>query len=69
MRTTYIVAHIPDELELPFLEHVRAFDRAHDGCHFEVVFDDPHASMAKAIDQMREAQRRLGLPLFGVVRK
>ena len=30
------VSHVPDELVEAWLQHLRDFDAAHDGCHFEV---------------------------------
>jgi hypothetical protein len=65
MKTTYIVAQIPDELELAFLAHVRGFDKAHPGCHFSVAVDAPDSKTSEIIDRVREAQEKLGLPLFG----
>jgi hypothetical protein len=35
------VAHIPEALEGQWLQHVRDFDVAHPGCHFEVLADSP----------------------------
>lgn len=35
----YTVAHVPDELQQEWLQHLRNFDVAHPGCHFEVGID------------------------------
>jgi hypothetical protein len=33
----FTVAHLPPELRQVWLQHLRDFDTAHPGCHFEVV--------------------------------
>ena len=35
----FTVAEIPDELAQDWLQHLRDFDTAHPGCHFQVVAD------------------------------
>lgn len=37
MATIHTKAVIPDELQQAWLQHLRDFDTAHPGCHFEVV--------------------------------
>jgi len=37
------VAHIPDGLEHEWLQYLRDFDLAHQGCHFEVLADTPQS--------------------------
>jgi len=33
----FAVAHLPEELVKPWLQHMRDFDTAHPGCHFEIA--------------------------------
>ena len=47
------VAHVPDELDQAWLQHLRDFDVAHPGCHFEVIADMPQRSMAEALELLR----------------
>jgi hypothetical protein len=35
----YTIAYMPDELAKAWLQHLREFDTAHPGCHFEIVGD------------------------------
>ena len=35
------VAHVPDALAQAWLQHLRDFDTAHPGCHFEVFANAP----------------------------
>jgi hypothetical protein len=46
----FTTAHIPEELQQAWLQHLRDFDTAHPGCHFEVALDAPDASL---IDMLR----------------
>lgn len=39
MITIFTRAHMPDELQQQWLQHLRDFDTAHPGCHFEVGVD------------------------------
>jgi hypothetical protein len=32
-----IIGDVPDELAEQFLQHVRDFDAAHEGCHFDIM--------------------------------
>jgi hypothetical protein len=53
MTKVFTIAHVPDELVRSWLQHLRDFDTAHPGCHFEVVADSPDATvtqMIKALD-------------------
>ena len=54
----FTVAHVPDELQQPWLQHLRDFDSAHPGCHFEVGIDGPEESSA---DMIKRIQVELGL--------
>ena len=52
-------AEIPSELEQAWLQHLRDFDAAHPGCHFQVLMDSPEQS----IEEM-EAKFRAVRPTF-----
>jgi len=45
MARIYTRATVPDELEQRWLQHLRDFDRAHPGCHFEVVVESETMSI------------------------
>lgn len=49
----FTIAHVPDDLHQAWLQHLRDFDIAHPGCHFEVAGDAPEASLAEMIEQLR----------------
>jgi hypothetical protein len=49
----FITAHLPDALEKEWLQHVRDFDVAHPGCHFEIAGDAPHLSLPEMIELVR----------------
>jgi len=49
----FTVAHLPPQLENAWLQHLRDFDVANPGCHFEVMVDSPHSSFAEAIEAIR----------------
>lgn len=56
MTTTKIftVAHVPPELHQAWLQHLRDFDVAHPGCHFEVAIDGPpDVSLAEMVEVLR----------------
>jgi hypothetical protein len=42
-------AHVPDHLQQKWLQHLRDFDTANPGCHFEVWVDTPNLSMSDVI--------------------
>jgi len=37
----FTIAHVPEELQQAWLQHLRDFDTANPGCHFEVGIDAP----------------------------
>jgi hypothetical protein len=45
----FTVAHVADDLAQAWLQHLRDFDTANPGCHFEVFADTPNASMADVV--------------------
>jgi hypothetical protein len=54
----FTVAHVPEELQQAWLQHLRDFDTAHPGCHFEVGVDGPDMPLA---DMVRLVQVEPGL--------
>jgi hypothetical protein len=50
---TFIIAHLPPGLEKAFVQHVRDFDVAHPGCHFEIGVEAPTLSLVEAVDMLR----------------
>jgi len=51
----FTVANVPDALTQAWLQHLRDFDAAHPGCHFEVMADAPEATLAEIVDMVRIA--------------
>lgn len=49
----FTVADVPDDLAQAWLQHLRDFDAAHPGCHFEVAADLPDMPLAKAIELLQ----------------
>jgi hypothetical protein len=49
----FTVAHVPPALEKAWLQHLRDFDVAHPGCHFEVLAEAPEQPMAEVIEMLR----------------
>jgi hypothetical protein len=49
----FTVAHVPGDLQQAWLQHLRDFDTAHPGCHFEVGIDGPEATTAEMIKRIR----------------
>jgi len=46
-------AHVPNVLARDWLQHLRDFDTAHPGCHFEVAAQAPSRSLDEVVDAMR----------------
>lgn len=53
MIKVFTVAHVPEELQQAWLQHLRDFDVAHPGCHFEVGIDGPDEPMNEMIMRMQ----------------
>ena len=49
----FLIAHLPHELMKPFLQHVRDFDTAHPGCHFEIGGEAPDMPLADMVEALR----------------
>lgn len=48
----FTIAHIPEELVQQWLQHLRNFDVAHPGCHFEIAIDTPPQMSVQEMTQM-----------------
>ena len=53
MMKIFTVAHVPTELQKAWLQHLRDFDTAHPGCHFEVMADAPDMPMSEIIETLQ----------------
>ena len=53
MTKIFCIAHVPPELEQAWLQHLRDFDTAHPGCHFEVGIDAPKETFAEMVERLR----------------
>jgi hypothetical protein len=49
----YTVAFVPGELHQAYLQHLRDFDTAHPGCHFEVMVDVPDLTIGEMVERLR----------------
>jgi hypothetical protein len=49
----FVIAHISEGLEQPWFQHLRDFDMAHPGCHFEVCADAPDKPLSEIIEMMQ----------------
>ena len=48
----FTVAHLPESLQQKWLQHLRDFDSANPGCHFEVGIDGPDEPVATMIKRL-----------------
>jgi hypothetical protein len=62
----YLKGEMPDDLAQAWLQHLRDFDTAHPGCHFEVVADAPGWSMA---DFVAVARVNPGMPFIEIIER
>jgi hypothetical protein len=53
MAKIFTIASVPDELLHDWLQHLRDFDVAHPGCHFEVAADTPDMPLSKVIELLQ----------------
>jgi hypothetical protein len=51
--TIFFRAHLPRDLLKSFIQHVRDFDVAHPGCHFEIMADDCGLNLQQMIEALR----------------
>jgi hypothetical protein len=49
----FTVAHVPPALQQAWLQHLRDFDTAHPGCHFEVGIDGPEVTLEEMVDRLQ----------------
>jgi hypothetical protein len=49
----FTVAHVPRKLGQPWLQHLRDFDVAHAGCHFEVMADAPGIPLTDMVKMVK----------------
>jgi len=49
----FTVSEVPDNLTNDWLQHLRDFDHAHPGCHFEVMADAPDVPLNRIVEVMR----------------
>ena len=49
----FTVAHLPEALAQAWLQHLRDFDIAHPGCHFDVAADAPDMSLGEMVEACR----------------
>jgi hypothetical protein len=49
----FTAADVPDELAQEWLQHLRDFDAAHAGCHFQVLADAPGVSTAEILEALK----------------
>lgn len=52
MSKIFTIAHVPDDLNQAWLQHLRDFDAAHPGCHFQVFADAPDVSSEEVLKMM-----------------
>jgi hypothetical protein len=48
----FTIAHVTDGLENAWLQHLRDFDTAHPGCHFQVFADAPDVSTEAMVEML-----------------
>jgi hypothetical protein len=65
----FTVAHVADDLQQAWLQHLRDFDIAHPGCHFEVMVDSPNASIAEMVEMLRVEPELAFTQIFERVKK
>lgn len=49
----FTTAHLPPDLVNAWLQHLRDFDTAHPGCHFEVAVEAPEMPLAAMVEALR----------------
>jgi hypothetical protein len=54
MAKIFVRAEVPEPLVQRWLQHMRDFDSAHHGCHFEVAMDaPPDESLIEMVEKLR----------------
>lgn len=49
----FVIAHLPANLDRKFIQHVRNFDTANPGCHFEMGVEGPDLTMGEMVERLR----------------
>jgi hypothetical protein len=49
----FTISHVPEELLQAWLQHLRDFDTAHPGCHFEVAIDAPDMPIEGIVELLK----------------
>lgn len=49
----FTIAEVPDDLAKDWLQHLRDFDTAHPGCHFQVCADAPDSTVADMAEMLK----------------
>jgi transcriptional regulator with XRE-family HTH domain len=53
MVKVYTIAHVPGERRQAWLQHLRDFDSANAGCHFEVAVDAPDLTLGEMVEKLQ----------------
>lgn len=48
----FTVASVPEDLGNAWLQHLRDFDTAHSGCHFEVMVEGPDRPLPEIVEML-----------------
>lgn len=48
----FTIAQVPPDLQQAWLQHLRNFDVAHPGCHFEVAIDAPDEPLSDMVARL-----------------
>jgi hypothetical protein len=49
----FTIAEVPDQLAHAWLQHLRYFDTANPGCHFQVMADAPTMTLIDIIEMVQ----------------
>jgi hypothetical protein len=52
-QNVFIRATVPDQLLKEWVQHLRDFDIAHEGCHFEIMIDGPDMPIMRMIETLQ----------------
>jgi hypothetical protein len=53
IRKIFTRAYVPDELSNAWFQHIRDFDVAHPGCHFEIMEDVPDLTLEQMMERVK----------------
>jgi hypothetical protein len=60
----FTIADVPDDLAQDWLQHLRDFDTAHPGCHFEVAADAPNLTINQTLKVLQLAPSLTFIDIF-----